>query len=83
LDQVSATRRDVSPNPSGGQNLQTNAPQQSEVKKEPVKVAKKPGRNDKVEIRDLKTGETKVVKFKVAEPKVDQGFWEVLRVVND
>ncbi|MEX2597976.1 MAG: preprotein translocase subunit SecA [Salibacteraceae bacterium] len=83
LEQVSATRRDNSPNPNQAQNLNTNAGQQSEMKKEPVKVAKKPGRNDRVEVRDVKSGETKVVKFKVAEQKVEQGFWEILKVMED
>ena len=82
MDQVSATRQDVTPNPNQASNVSTNGPGQSEMKREPVKVAKKPGRNDKVEVRDLKTGDTKVVKFKVAEPKVEQGFWEILRVVE-
>ncbi len=82
LEQVSATRRDVTPNPNEAQNVSTNAPQ-SEMKKEPVKVAKKPGRNDKVEVRDLKTGDVKVVKYKVAEQKVEQGFWEILQVIED
>jgi len=83
LDQVSATRRDVTANPNEAQNLSTNGPGQSEMKKEPVKVQRKPGRNDRVEIRDLKSGETKVVKFKVAEPKVEQGFWEILQVMEE
>jgi preprotein translocase subunit SecA len=82
LDQVSATRRDVTPNPNEAQNVNTNGPQ-SEMKKEPVKVVKKPGRNDKVEVRDLKSGEVKVVKYKMAEQKVEQGFWEILQVIED
>jgi preprotein translocase subunit SecA len=82
LDQVSATRRDVTPNPNEAQNVNTNGPQ-SEMKKEPVKVVKKPGRNDKVEVRDLKSGEVKVVKYKMAEQKVEQGFWEILQVMEE
>ncbi len=42
---------------------------------------KKPGRNDKVEIRDVKTGDIKVVKYKVAEPKIERGEWEILQVM--
>lgn len=83
MDQVSATRQDVTPNPNQASNVSTNGPGQSEMKREPVKVAKKPGRNDKVEVRDLKSGDTKVVKFKVAEPKVEQGFWEIIRVLEE
>ncbi len=82
LDKVSATRRDVTANPNQATNVSTNSGGQSEVKREPVKVIKKPGRNDRVEIRDLKSGETQVVKFKMAEQKVEQGFWEVLQVLD-
>jgi preprotein translocase subunit SecA len=83
LEKVSATRNTSTLNPNQATNVSTNAGQQSEMKKEPIKVAKKPGRNDKVEIRDLKTGETQVVKFKAAEQKVEQGFWEILNVIED
>jgi preprotein translocase subunit SecA len=83
LDKVSATKRDVTANPNQAQNLATNTGEQSEARREPVKVAKKPGRNDKVEVRDLKSGETQVVKFKIAEQKVEQGFWEILRVLDE
>jgi len=83
LEKVSATRNDSTLNPNQASNVSTNGGQRSEAKKEPVKVVKKPGRNDKVEVRDLKTGETQVVKFKAAEQKVDQGFWEILSVIED
>ena len=83
LEKVSATRNSSTLNPNQASNVSTNAGQQSEMKKEPVKVVKKPGRNDKVEVRDLKTGETQVVKFKSAEQKVEQGFWEILNVIED
>ncbi|MEQ9186762.1 MAG: preprotein translocase subunit SecA [Cryomorphaceae bacterium] len=82
LDNVSVTRRDVTANPNEAPNQVTNRGTQSEAKREPVKVVKKPGRNDKVEVRDLKTGDTQVVKYKVAEQKVEQGFWEILQVVE-
>lgn len=82
LDNVSVTRRDVTANPNEAPNQVTNRGAQSEAKKEPVKVVKKPGRNDRVEVRDLKTGATQVVKYKVAEQKVEQGFWEILQVVE-
>jgi len=82
LDNVSATRRDVTANPNQATNVSTNSGGQSEVRREPVKVIKKPGRNDRVEIRDVKSGETQVVKFKMAEQKVEQGFWEILQVLD-
>jgi preprotein translocase subunit SecA len=82
LANVTATRRDVTQNPSENKNLNTNTQETSEVKKEPVKVEKTPGRNDKVEVRDLKTGATQVVKYKAAEFKVQQGDWEILQVLD-
>jgi preprotein translocase subunit SecA len=82
LSRVTATKQEVAPGSAPDPRLQGNTPQQSEVKKEPVRVDKKPGRNDKVEVRDIKTGDVKVVKFKVAEQKVEQGEWEVLQVVE-
>ncbi len=53
---------------TGGQQVQ--AP-----KRKPIIAAKKIGRNDKVEVRNLKTGETKVLKFKQAEPLIKTGQW--------
>lgn len=80
--QVMATRRDITPNPSGNQNAYTNTQQSSEAKKEPVRVDRKPGRNDKVEIRDLKSGEIQIVKYKQAELKVELGEWEIIKIVE-
>jgi len=83
LSKVTATRQDAAPGNAPQQRLNTNTASQSDAKKEPVKVDRKPGRNDRVEIRDLKTGEVKVVKFKVAEEKIEQGLWEILQLVED
>ncbi|MCB9225261.1 MAG: preprotein translocase subunit SecA [Crocinitomicaceae bacterium] len=47
-------------------------------KRQPVVVEPKIGRNDKVEIRNLQTGETRVVKFKAAEPLIKSGQWMVV-----
>lgn len=49
------------------------------MKKKPVSVAPKIGRNEKVEIRNLQTGETKTVKFKQAEPLVKSGQWMIVK----
>lgn len=85
LSQVTASRQAMpgtsAPNPND--QAHTNTQAQSDVKKEPVRVDKKPGRNDRVEVRVVKTGETKVVKFKVAETKVANGDWEILQLVED
>jgi preprotein translocase subunit SecA len=82
LSKVTATKQEVAPGSAPDPRLQGNAPQQAEVKKEPIRVDKKPGRNDKVEIRDIKSGEVKVVKYKLAQQKVEQGEWEVLQVME-
>jgi preprotein translocase subunit SecA len=82
LSQVTATKQEIAPGNAPDPRVTGNTQQQSEVKKEPVRVDKKPGRNDKVEVRDVKSGEIKVVKYKVAEAKVEQGHWEVLKVVE-
>jgi preprotein translocase subunit SecA len=52
--------------------------QQQRPKRQPVTVAPKIGRNDKVEIRNMQTGETKTVKFKQAEPLVKSGQWMIV-----
>ena len=82
LSKVTATKQEVAPGSAPDPRLQGNAPQQAEVKKKPIRVDKKPGRNDKVEIRDIKSGEVKVVKYKLAQQKVEQGEWEVLQVME-
>ncbi|UKN03132.1 preprotein translocase subunit SecA [Paracrocinitomix mangrovi] len=48
-------------------------------KKQPITTAPKIGRNDKVEIRNMQTGETRVVKFKQAEPLLKSGQWMIVK----
>ena len=48
-------------------------------KRKPISVAPKIGRNDKVEIRNMQTGETKMVKFKQAEPLLKSGVWMIVK----
>lgn len=59
---------------SANQGGQNRAP-----KRKPVVVSPKIGRNEKVEIRNLQTGETKTVKFKQAEPLVKSGQWMIVK----
>lgn len=82
LSKVTATKQEVAPGNAPDHQVGANTQSNSEVKKEPVRVEKKPGRNDKVEVRDLKTGDVQVVKYKVAEPKIEQGQWEILKVIS-
>lgn len=46
-------------------------------KRQPIIVQPKAGRNDKVEIKNLQTGETKQMKYKQAEALVKTGQWIV------
>ncbi len=56
-------------------------PPQQRPKRKPVIVEPKIGRNDKVEVRNLQTGETKTLKFKQAEPLVKSGVWAITKKV--
>jgi len=47
-------------------------------KLQPIVVQPKVGRNDKVEIRNLASGETKSLKFKQAEPLIKSGQWIIV-----
>jgi preprotein translocase subunit SecA len=46
-------------------------------KREPIRVEKTFSRNDKVDIINMMTGETKTMKFKQAEPMLKTGQWRV------
>ena len=52
---------------------------QAPPKRKPVVVAPKIGRNDKVEIRNMQTGESKSMKFKAAEPLLKSGVWKIVK----
>ena len=53
--------------------------QQSQVTETIVREKPKIGRNEKVIIRNISSGETKKVKYKQAEPLINRGEW----VLND
>ena len=50
------------------------------VKHQPVMVAKKPGRNDRVKVLNLQNGETKQLKYKQAEPLINSGAWQMIEL---
>lgn len=52
--------------------------QQERKKPEPVRVEKKIGRNERVEVQNIMTGETKELKFKQAEKLLSSGQWVVI-----
>ena len=51
--------------------------QQRNVVETIVRERPKIGRNEKVVIRNVSTGETKTVKFKQAEPLINRGEWVI------
>lgn len=52
--------------------------QRQQAKKEPITAEKKIGRNDKVKISHVTTGEVKEMKFKQAEPLINKGEWSLM-----
>ena len=56
------------------QAIRNSAQQGQKPKMQPKISAPKIGRNEKVEIRNMQTGETKTVKFKQAEPLLKAGW---------
>lgn len=71
---------DTSGSESVQQARQQSGGGQQVIKRQPIISQPKAGRNDKVEIRNLQTGETKQMKFKQAEPLVKSGQWIVVNV---
>lgn len=55
-------------------NLDANS---REINFTPRKIEKTPGRNEKVQIRHLQTGEKKELKYKEAEKLIERGEWEI------
>ena len=61
------------------QNAQMAQKNQNEaVKRQPVSVLKRPGRNERVKVLNLQSGETKEMKFKQAEPLINTGSWQLV-----
>jgi preprotein translocase subunit SecA len=72
------TGRGTSPEQIPTEQQYHDPSQQQPKKREPVKVEKKFGRNERVEIQNIMTGEKKEIKYKQAEPLVDSGQWVVV-----
>jgi len=60
-------------NPSDG--TQTNQTQETQITETIVRTERKIGRNDRVEIRNVMTGDSKTVKYKQAIPLLEKGSW--------
>ncbi|WP_372744451.1 preprotein translocase subunit SecA [Lutibacter sp.] len=57
---------------------QTNQPQQPQVVETIVRTERKIGRNEQVTIKNIMTGENKLVKYKQAIPLIQKGDWVVV-----
>ena len=55
--------------------------QQRNVVETIVRDRPKIGRNEKVVIRNVSTGETKTVKFKQTEPLINKGEWVINKLI--
>ena len=53
----------------------SNQPQQRQPVETFVRTERKIGRNDRVTIKSVATGESKQVKYKQAIPLIDKGEW--------
>ncbi len=60
-------------NPSEG--TQTNETQQPQITETIVREQRKIGRNERVTIKSVMSGESKVVKYKQAIPLIQKGEW--------
>jgi preprotein translocase subunit SecA len=60
------------------QDTQTNQTQQQQVTETIVRTERKIGRNERVSIKNITTGENKVVKYKQAIPLIEKGSWVLL-----
>ncbi len=72
------TRKDELPSQAtGGQEYHDPSQNKPVEKKQPVVVEKRIGRNDKVNIVNVTTGEKKELKFKQAEAMILSGQWRI------
>ncbi len=56
-------------------NTQTNQTEAPQITETIVREERKIGRNDRVEIRNVMSGESKIVKYKQAIPLLEKGSW--------
>jgi len=62
------------------QDMQTNQTQQQQITETIVRTERKIGRNERVSIKNINTGESKVVKYKQAIPLIEKGSWVLMDV---
>ena len=61
-----------------GSNVSKNQQRVETVVREMPKI----GRNEKVKLRNVKNGEDKIVKFKIAVPLINSGEWMLIEKIN-
>lgn len=78
VKQLQETKDELPSEANGGQQYHDPSANKAEEKKTPVVNTQKViGRNDKVTIVNLRTGEKKECKFKQAEPLLKTGMWRI------
>ncbi len=60
------------------QDAQTNQTQPQQVTETIVRTERKIGRNERVTIKNINTGESRSLKYKQAMPLIDQGSWVLI-----
>ena len=77
LSKLKTGREDISQ--ATKQNREIASRNQNEpVRQTPVMVSRKPGRNERVKVLNVQSGETKELKFKQAEPLINNGSWQLV-----
>ena len=60
------------------QENQTNQTQEQQITETIVRTERKIGRNERVSIKNINTGESKTVKYKQAIPLIEKGIWVLI-----
>ena len=74
---LQAGRTDINEASQANQQVANQQQNGERTKQKPVVNDTKIGRNDRVHIVNLRSGETKEVKYKQAEPLIKEGSWQI------
>ena len=74
---LQAGRTDINEASQANQQVANQQQNGERIKQKPVVNEAKIGRNDRVNIVNLRSGETKEVKYKQAEPLIKEGSWQM------
>lgn len=80
-ENVSTSREDVTQSTQQNQEA-ASRPQNAPIKKQPVVAGKKYGRNDRVKVLNLRSGETQEMKYKQAESLIISGAYQLVEEEN-